>query len=66
MQLKEIVSAQKKKLQTTLSPQEQALGEIIFNNGQCQVLAQSVSRFDNGIRSHLLKTVLVPPHLPFL
>ena len=46
MQIKEVVSAQKKKLQATLSPQEQALGEIIFNNGQCQVLAQSASRFD--------------------
>jgi SNF2 family DNA or RNA helicase len=46
MQIKEVVSAQKEKLQTTLSPQEQALGEIIFNNGQCQVLAQSVSRFE--------------------
>lgn len=46
MQIKEIVSAQKEKLQTALSPQERALGEIIFNNGRCQVLAQSVSRFE--------------------
>jgi hypothetical protein len=46
MQIKKIVSAQKEKLQTILSPQNQALGEIIFNNGQCQVLAQSVSRFE--------------------
>ncbi len=30
MQIKEIVSAQKEKLQTSLSPQERALGEIIL------------------------------------
>jgi len=46
MQIKEIISAQKEKLKTTLSPREQVLGEIIFNNGRCQVLAQSTSRFD--------------------
>ena len=46
MEIKEIISSQKEKLQSTLSPQELALGEIIFNNGQCQVLAQSVSRFE--------------------
>ena len=46
MKIKEIISSQKEKLQTTLGPQELALGEIIFNNGQCQVLAQSVSRFE--------------------
>jgi SNF2 family DNA or RNA helicase len=46
MQIKKFVSSQKEKLQTSLSQQERALGEIIFNNGQCQVLAQSVSRFE--------------------
>ncbi len=46
MQIKEVVSAQKEKLQTMLNPQERALGEIIFNNGRCQILAQSVSRFE--------------------
>ena len=46
MQIKKIISAQKKKLKATLNPREMALGEIIFNNGRCQVLAQSLSCFD--------------------
>ena len=46
MQIKEIISAQIEKLKATLNPQELALGEIIFNNGRCQILAQSASRFE--------------------
>ena len=46
MQIKKVVSAQKEELQTKLSPQERALGEIIFNNGRCQVLTQSASLFE--------------------
>ncbi len=46
MYIKEIVSAQKEKLRNTLNPQERALGEIIFNNGRCQILTQSLSRFE--------------------
>jgi len=46
MQIKKIISAQKEMLKNTLPPHERALGEIIFNNGRCQILAQSASRFD--------------------
>lgn len=46
MHIKEIISAQVDKLKATLNTNELALGEIIFNNGRCQVLAQSASRFE--------------------
>ena len=46
MDVKKIISDQIGILKTTLNPQELALGEIIFNNGRCQVLAQSVSCFE--------------------
>ena len=46
MNIKEIISAQKEKLQNSLNPQERALGEIIFNNGRCQILAQSISCYE--------------------
>lgn len=46
MNIKEIVSDLKEKLKVMLDPQERALGEIIFNNGRCQILAQSISCFE--------------------
>ncbi|HKI88265.1 MAG TPA: SNF2-related protein, partial [Draconibacterium sp.] len=46
MHIKEIISIQKEKVKGVLKSQELALGEIIFNNGQCQILAQSVSCFE--------------------
>lgn len=46
MDIKEIILNQKQKLSNQLNRQEQALGEIIFNNGQCQILSQSASRFE--------------------
>ncbi len=46
MHIKEIIPIQKKKLKNTLNSQELALGEIIFNNGQCQILAQSIFCFE--------------------
>jgi hypothetical protein len=46
MQIKETIASEKERLKKILSPQELALGEITFNNGQCQLLTQSVSRFE--------------------
>lgn len=46
MHIKEIISIQKEKVKESLKSQELALGEIIFNNGQCQILAQSGSCFE--------------------
>lgn len=46
MDIKKIILQQKQKLSNQLSMQELALGEIIFNNGQCQILSQSGSRFE--------------------
>lgn len=46
MEIQEIITVQKEKLKELLSREEQALGEIIFNNGQCQVLSQSAARYE--------------------
>ncbi|GET30923.1 DEAD/DEAH box helicase [Prolixibacter sp. SD074] len=46
MNIHQIVITQKKKLADQLNRQELALGEIIFNNGQCQILSQSASRYE--------------------
>ena len=46
MDIQEIIINQKERLKRQLSPDELALGEIIFNNGQCQILSQSASRFE--------------------
>lgn len=46
MEIAEIIKVQKEKLKELLSTEELALGEIIFNNGQCQVLSQSASRYE--------------------
>ena len=45
MDIQKIILLQKEKLRNELSRQELALGEIIFNNGQCQILSQSASRY---------------------
>ncbi|HKJ42824.1 MAG TPA: DEAD/DEAH box helicase [Sunxiuqinia sp.] len=46
MNIHQIVITQKEKLTDQLSRQELALGEIIFNNGQCQILSQSAARYE--------------------
>ncbi len=46
MDIKKIILLEKQKLSNQLSTQELALGEIIFNNGQCQILSQSASRYE--------------------
>ena len=46
MNIKEIVATQKEKLRAELTNEEWAWGEIIFNNGNCQILTQSPARFE--------------------
>ncbi len=46
MEIQKIIFQQKQKLAKLLNKQELALGEIIFNNGQCQILSQSASRYE--------------------
>ncbi len=46
MNIKEIVEAQKQKLKGELTKEELAWGEIIFNNGNCQILTQSPAQFE--------------------
>jgi SNF2 family DNA or RNA helicase len=46
MSIKEIVKAQKEKLQAFLDKNQLALGEIIFNNGNCQILSQSPAKYE--------------------
>ena len=41
MNIREIIAVQKEKLKTQLNKNDLAYGEIVFNNGQCQVLSQS-------------------------
>lgn len=46
MDIQKIIILQKEKLKELLPKEKLALGEIIFYNGQCQVLSQSVSRYE--------------------
>lgn len=46
MKISEIISSQKDRLKTQLDKQELAIGEIIFNNGQCQILSQSSACYE--------------------
>lgn len=46
MELHDLINKQKGKLQSILAKTELALGEIIFNNNDCQVLSQSAVRFE--------------------
>jgi len=46
MELQDLVKKQKKKLQDILPKPELALGEIVFNNNDCQVLSHSAARFE--------------------
>ena len=56
MELQELVKKQKEKLQNILAKQELALGEIIFNNNDCQVLSQSAVCFELLVDSTDLKS----------
>ncbi len=46
MNIQELISLQKNKLKNQLDKQELAIGEITFNNGQCQILSQSSTCFE--------------------
>jgi len=46
MNIKLLIKQQIEKLQNLLDKTERALGEIIFNNNECQVLSQSAVRFE--------------------
>lgn len=46
MSIKEIVKAQKESLNTLLDKNQLALGEIIFNSGNCQILSQSPTKYE--------------------
>lgn len=46
MDIKLLIAQQIEKLQKLLDKTEHALGEIIFNNNNCQVLSQSAVRFE--------------------
>lgn len=46
MTIQEIISLQKDKLKKQLDKHELAVGEIIFINGQCQILSQSSSCYE--------------------
>ena len=46
MEIQSILLSQKEKLKKLLDKQELAFGEILFNNGQCQVLSQSSARYE--------------------
>jgi SNF2 family DNA or RNA helicase len=46
MEFSVLIQDQKKKLSNLLERNEIALGEIIFNNGDCQILSQSKERFE--------------------
>ncbi|MEI6750702.1 MAG: hypothetical protein WCM93_16215, partial [Bacteroidota bacterium] len=41
MNIQEIIALQKNRLKNQLDKKELAIGEITFNNGQCQILSQS-------------------------
>jgi SNF2 family DNA or RNA helicase len=46
MSIKEIVKAQKEILNALLDKNQLALGEIIYNNGNCQILSQSPAKYE--------------------
>ena len=46
MNLRNIIAVQKEKLSQLLDQKELALGEILYNNGECQILSQSLSCFE--------------------
>ncbi|MBU2553468.1 MAG: DEAD/DEAH box helicase [Bacteroidetes bacterium] len=46
MEIQDVIIAHKELMQNELSKEELALGEIIFNNDQCQILSQSATRYE--------------------
>jgi len=46
MSISEIITSQKKKISGLLDIREMAMGELIFNNGSCQMLSQSSACYE--------------------
>ncbi|MCF6351618.1 MAG: hypothetical protein L3J06_01270, partial [Cyclobacteriaceae bacterium] len=46
MKLAEIIAEQKETLSNSLDKNELALGELVFHNGECQILSQTATQFD--------------------
>ncbi len=46
MELAEIITKQKETLSNSLDKNELTLGEVAFNNGECQLLSQTATQFD--------------------
>ncbi len=46
MELAKIIAKQKETLSNSLDKNELALGELAFNNGECQILSQTATQFD--------------------
>ncbi|MDO9038167.1 MAG: DEAD/DEAH box helicase [Lutibacter sp.] len=57
MEILNIITDQKNRLQNHLSKEELAFGEIIFNNGQCQMLSQSPLCFDLLVEDDITNNV---------
>lgn len=55
MEFASLISKLKIKINSLLTQNEIALGEIIFNNGDCQILSQSKERFDLIVYDSSLK-----------
>ncbi len=53
MTVSKVIEAQKAKLQKELPKDELAFGEIIFNNGDCQILTQSPAKFELIVSTEL-------------
>ncbi len=58
MDIKKIIVIQKERLKTHSDKNELAYGEIIFNNGQCQVLSQSPSCFELLVNDEIENKIL--------
>lgn len=52
MDIKELVAVVKLRLQAEFNKEEVSLGEIIFNNNECQILSQSAFVFDLIVDMH--------------
>ena len=55
MEIKSIAESTDRELTKILDKQELAVGEIIYNNGNCQVLSQSANRFEFLVNDHSLE-----------
>ncbi len=59
MEFKSIAESIKSELSNDLGNQELAIGEIIYNNGNCQILSQSGGKFDFLVNDNSLEEAKV-------